>query len=174
MTGLDPPGGGDARGADPAPRSVTAYVIMKPADRSLSPGVLDLAITSENIGALQPAASDLEAATGAFAALGFAVGPFVGISFSITGSSELFVATFGSGALEASPGGRLPLGVLTEGDPVVAEAIETVVLDEPAELFGTEQANLTGEAEPEAGAPFWFGAATSERPGDQDGDDDDA
>ncbi len=143
--GRDPVGGG----SESRPDSLTAYVIMKPADRSQR---LDVAITSENIGALQPVEAEVAAATSAFAAGGFAVGPFVGISFSITGPPELYRRTFGVSdpdELDQDAGGGtwsggLPLDRL---DRSLSSVIDTVVFDEPAELFGlgpSADADATG------------------------------
>lgn len=116
---------------------LTAYVIMRPADPTKR---LDVAITSENVASLQPTADAVQRVTTLCAARGFDVGPFVGISFAITGSPDLFSRSF-----HAVQGGGLELD---DADPSVAELIETVVMDEAAELFGaTSEVETAADAD---------------------------
>lgn len=118
--------------SDPdGPVPLTAYVVMRPADGSSS---LSALVTAETIGRLQPAEWALERARAFFAARGFKVGPFVGISFAITAEHETFRRTFGSVEPEEVASGMLTLDLL---GPDLTSIVEAVIFDESAELFGT-------------------------------------
>lgn len=118
--------GGPIEGG-PAGPTLTAYVIMRAADGSSS---LSRQITSDNIAELQPTAEAVGRVGAACSDRGFEVGPFVGVSFAITGPPELFSRSFD---LQADGSLRFDSGE----DQAVTELVETVIMDEPAELFGS-------------------------------------
>jgi hypothetical protein len=81
-------------------------VILRPASgASLDPAT----ITAATIGQIQPVAAAVDAARRAFANLGFEVGPFVGISFSITAPAPTFEKVFGVSVQPPSGDLELPL-----------------------------------------------------------------
>ncbi len=106
--------------------SLTAYVIMRAADGSSS---LSGRITSDNIADIQPTAEAVDRVGDACVRHGFEVGPFVGVSFAITGPAELFSRCF-----NLQDDGSLRFD--QSEDRSVTELVETVIIDEPAELFG--------------------------------------
>lgn len=122
--GPAPEPGGDT-GAAAVP-GLTAYVIMRASDGSSS---LSRQITADNIAELQPTAEALDRVRNACAGRGFEVGPFVGVSFAITGPPELFSRSF-----DLQHDGSLRFEEAE--DTAVTELVETVIMDEPAELFG--------------------------------------
>lgn len=79
-------------------------------------------ITSENIHEFTPSARSVEAVSRAFEEAGFAVSSPVGVSFTITGTTELFETFFGvtlerhptTGITISGGGNELPVGQLDE------------------------------------------------------------
>ena len=133
MLASGPPADGGRRGSGPGDEAeegpLTAYVIMRPADGSSG---LDAPITSETIASLQPRPQMLTAVRATMAARGFTLGPFVGISFAITGPAELFREVFGpNGPSEGEQSERS----LDRLDPDLRSAVEAIVFEGGAELF---------------------------------------
>lgn len=124
--GVEP---GPEPGVEPGGVPLTAYVIMRPADGS---SALGTAITSETIASLQPAPEALTAVRATLSTRGFTLGPFVGISFAITGPAPLFQEVFGSIGPRGDAPPELPLDRL---DPELQAVVEAVVVEGEAELF---------------------------------------
>jgi len=74
-------------------QQLAAAVLLRPASGKSIDGYTR--ITAENIGDLRPSEDTVRAAAAFFRDQGFAVGPCVGISFSITGPVAVFERTFG-------------------------------------------------------------------------------
>jgi hypothetical protein len=72
---------------------VSAQVITRPASGQAIGG--RLVISTENIAKLAPSPSALAVVTAIFRSKGFKIGPFVGISFSVTGAIRTFEELFG-------------------------------------------------------------------------------
>lgn len=76
-------------------------------------------------------AGRVEALRESFRRLGFAVGPFVGVSFAISGGAALFRTTFGASAGDpAAAEGSLPLAALPEP---IRNAVAAILLPNPPE-----------------------------------------
>jgi len=84
-------------------------------------------ITAANLAANQPPPEAVEAARKLFREAGFQVGPYVGISFSISGPPSLFESFFGT-RLDKLKSYELPLRVLPKE---VADRIEAVTFTPP-------------------------------------------
>jgi hypothetical protein len=104
-------------------------------------------IDAASVGAHQAAPSDVDAAQRACRERGFAVGPYVGISFSITAPRSTFEQLFdvhiqvaADGDVRVSRGGRqhareLPLDRLPSG---LRKRLEAVTFAEPVDLHAAE------------------------------------
>ena len=79
-------------------------------------------ITAATLAANQPPKEAVEAAQKLFRAAGFELGPYVGISFSISGSRSLFEKFFRT-SLDKLHGYELPLSVLPKEVAAVIEAV---------------------------------------------------
>lgn len=108
---------------------LSAQVILRSASGKRPTG--DARITADTLHEFAPAADTVAEAARAFAALGFEVGPLVGISFSITASPARFDATFGAkrGAAALST---------AKLRPQLRALIETVTFGRPPD-FGPKQ-----------------------------------
>jgi len=82
-------------------QQLAAAVLLRPASGKKIDGYTR--ITAANIGEFRPSEGTVRAAAAFFRDEGFAVGPCVGISFSITGSTAVFERTFGA-KVEVSEG----------------------------------------------------------------------
>jgi hypothetical protein len=102
----------------------TALVVMHPGS-----GVGSPAVRSEET-ASDPA--DVSEVLAWFQERGFETGPVVGISFSISGSHDLFRDVLGdTSALDASEGGELPLDALRED---VAAHVAAIAVTAPPDF----------------------------------------
>ncbi len=127
------------------------------------------AIVSANLAEYQPSPEAAEAASRGFAALGFEVGPLMGICFAITAPVSRFQEAFGvplrgtdEGGIEADGGegepGALPLGRLPEE---LTRLLQTVVFPPPPD-YHAPPPRLQGQPTPAA-------APTVNRHGSQPG-----
>jgi hypothetical protein len=79
-------------------------------------------ITAATLAANQPPKDAVEAASKLFREAGFKLGPYVGISFSISGSRSLFEKFFGT-RLDKLQGYELPLDSLPKDAVALIEAV---------------------------------------------------
>lgn len=102
----------------------TALVVLKPG--------LDRSIFAERAGETPPDPDAVGRALRWFRDRGFETGPFVGVSFAITGRAELFEELFGA-ATRNHPGGErvYSLGHLTEE---IQPLVDAVVVPAPPEF----------------------------------------
>jgi hypothetical protein len=102
----------------------TALVVLKPG--------LDRPVSAERAGETPPDPDTVSRVIGWFRDRGFETGPFVGISFAITGSEQLFHEFLGTPTYTDRPGGELalPLVSLEEIQPMV----EAVVVPAPPDF----------------------------------------
>lgn len=90
-----PAGGSLRRWSVPeADEPLSAMVVLRPADPTVDP---DEPVTSANLTRHAPAPGAADKLSAYFARRGFEVGPFVGVSFSITAPARIFRRTFGKG-----------------------------------------------------------------------------
>ena len=87
-------------------------------------------MTVATLVANQPPEAAVQAVRGVFHQAGFALGPYVGISFSISGPASLFESYFRI-RLATLQSGELPLGVLP---PLVAGVIDAVAFTPPPDF----------------------------------------
>lgn len=125
--------------ADEKKKDVSAQVVLKPADGSVS----DENVTSENVGRALPTDDDLRKTANHFKKLGFTVEHAFGNSFSITGSRALFEKVFETklsdekkGSLKAKhAGGSKSLELPRTGLPGdIAKIVQTVTFSEPPDF----------------------------------------
>lgn len=84
---------------------------------------------SQRAAEVPPSREVVDQVTSAFAARGFQVGPFVGISFSITADKDLFERTFGVDPQSRRfQGTELPLDRIA---PEITQLVNAVTLTEP-------------------------------------------
>lgn len=102
----------------------TALVVMHPGTRPGTP--------PERQPEVPPAPEQVDAVLAWFRQRGFETGPFIGISFTITGSHDLAREVFGStSAMAAGGSGDLPLGALSDD---VAALVAAVVVALPPDF----------------------------------------
>ncbi len=120
---------------------VSAQVILYPASGMRING--SVTITAENLSEFLPSQSAVTSAINAFRSRGFEVGPFVGISFSITGPVSIFEETFGmhlhrgeDAAIEFVVGERVNVKELTHErlPKELQESVQTVTFPPPVEF----------------------------------------
>ena len=131
-------------GADAEPAACSALVIMSARSDRLPGGsaITPEAATAETIARLQPDPAAVQSAMDQMEAAGFDLGPFVGISFSITGPKDLFEETFGVDLVVDEDQTISVVGV-DEGQPVdqiphdrlqstIADVVDAVVFERRA------------------------------------------
>lgn len=96
----------------------SAQVVLRPAGEP--PLGTDTVITSENLSQFVPSQGTWSSTAEVFRASGFEVGPFVGLSFSITGTVELFESFF---RMKVRPLSNGALQFTTDDGPVGNELL---------------------------------------------------
>ena len=126
-------------------QTVSAQVVLRSASGRRVGG--EAAITAETIREFAPSQDTVARATEAFAAMGFKVGPMIGISFSITAPVDAFEKVLRTRLRLAERGGveaveedgsgsyELPLDSLPEQ---IADLVETVTFTPPPDFGPTE------------------------------------
>ena len=121
-------------------QQLAAAVLLRPASGKKIDGFTR--ITTENIEDLLPSEETVRAAAAFFRDQGFAVGPCVGISFSITGSAAVFERTFGAkvevsegvGQVVAEDGTRISDFKLDRLPPQVRELVSAVGFEQATDF----------------------------------------
>lgn len=124
------------------PHEVSAQVLLRSRSGRVITG--DTVITSANIAEFQPSDDDAREATSTFRRAGFATGPLVGISFSITAPVATFESVFDV-RIRADAGGEMAVsrGATDHGYalpvdhlPAALKGIVTAVeFSPPADLY---------------------------------------
>jgi len=103
----------------------TALVVLKPG--------LDLEAAPERAGETPPDPASVEKVVGWFRGRGFETGPFVGISFAVSGSDELFQAVLGDAVFTAEPGGEMEFSTAGLREDVV-RLVAAIVVPAPPDF----------------------------------------
>ena len=111
---------------------IVAMVVLAPASGRAITGSTE--ITAETLHEFAPDPGDAEHVTGVLAGAGFAVGPLVGISMSISGPRETFERFFDVAVDDAAEGGWEAAGARELPVPdVLAGRVRAVTFEPPAE-----------------------------------------